>query len=198
MVRKNKKSTAINTLSLLGLFVAALVGFWFVAYGPGEASNCLNSPHWVTAYNNRQVNHTHIFCGELNRRGRLVGFHSRPQGKNPSTVRRFNITQTVNSKGIYAGEWIYAGSSEETKFSTMFPDSCTPEQVINSISHAATNTISCPSGAPSWAWCGYNRPDGVTQDSLFCQANDGTTYTIAGATNSDGGINTGFPLRQSR
>lgn len=183
-------------INILGLFMATVAIFVFAASEPGKASNCLNSSHWVAAYNNRQVNHTHIFCGELNQRGRLVGFHSRPGGRNPATVARFNITQPANSQGIYAGEWTYQGSSQATKFSTMFPDRCTPTQVINSIAHAADNRISCPSNAPNWAWCGYNSPSGG--DNRFCQANDGSQYVVVGATNSDGKINTGFPLRLSR
>ncbi|WP_159783568.1 EndoU domain-containing protein [Sodalinema gerasimenkoae] len=197
MTSKPHKPKSSKLGSLFGLGIATVAVLWSIGYDPGNASNCLNSSDWVTAYNNQQVNHAHIFCGELNQRGRLVGFHSRPDGRNPSTVARFNITQSPNSQGIYAGEWTYQGRSQETKFSTMFPDSCTPTQVINSIGHAATNTVSCPANAPHWAWCGPNSP-GNAGDDRFCQADDGSQYVIAGANRSDGRINTGFPLRLSR
>ncbi|TVU51893.1 MAG: hypothetical protein EA414_20405 [Arthrospira sp. PLM2.Bin9] len=197
MTTKNPRRKVAKFINILGLFIATVAVFLFAGYGPGQASNCLNSSNWVTAYNNRQVNHTHIFCGELNQRGRLVGFHSRPGGRNPATVGGFNITQAPNSQGIYAGEWTYQGSSQQRKFSTMFPDRCSATQVINSIGHAAANTISCPSSAPNWAWCGYNSP-GDGGDNRFCNANDGSRYIVVGATNNDGKINTGFPLRLSR
>lgn len=106
MTTQNPRRKVAKFINILGLFIATVAVFLFAGYGPGKASNCLNSSDWVTAYNNRQVNHTHIFCGELNRRGRLVGFHSRPGGRNPATVAGFNITQAPNSQGIYAGEWI--------------------------------------------------------------------------------------------
>src|SRR5688572_6858301 len=37
------------------------------------------------------VNQTHIFLGDLNRRGKPVGFHSRPGGKDPTTARLVRI-----------------------------------------------------------------------------------------------------------
>ncbi|WP_254563727.1 EndoU domain-containing protein [Oscillatoria sp. HE19RPO] len=160
----------------------------------GQGINCGSSSHWVTAYNNQQVNHAHIFCGEVNREGRLVGFHARPRGQNPSTVRQFRVTQSVNNQGIYGGEWTHT-SGGGTKFSTMFPDRCTTEQVLNSIAYAEANRVQCPNGAPNWAWCGLNAPTDSSQQTRFCSANNGSSYRIAGATNRDGKINTGFPLR---
>ena len=188
----NLKSVKI---SLIGLICFLLV-LSISATAQGQGIDCRSASHWVTAYNGKQVNHAHIFCGEINQQGRLVGFHARPRGQNPSTVRQFTITQAANAQGIYGGEWTYAGSPQATKFSTMFPDRCTREQVLNSIAHAEANPVQCPSGAPSWAWCGLNRPANNNQPNRFCTANNGTTYTIAGATNRDNKINTAFPLRR--
>lgn len=176
--------------------MACLLVLCFSATAQEQGIDCHSSPRWVTAYNDLQVNHTHIFCGEVNRRGRLVGFHSRPQGENPNTVRQFRTTQSVNSRGIYGGEWTYAGSGNPSKFSTMFPDRCTRSQVVNSIAYAQANQVRCPSGSPDWAWCGLNAPSGETDRGRFCTADDGRNFTIAGATNRDGRINTGFPLRR--
>lgn len=174
--------------------IACFLVFWLSATAQGQSIDCSSSSHWVAAYNGRQVNHAHVFCGEVNRRGSLVGFHSRPSGRNPSTVGRFTITQSANAQGIYGGEWSSASSPQLTKFSTMFPDRCTREQVLNSIAYAESNRVQCPSGAPNWAWCGLSHPsDGSKR---FCAADNGGTFTIAGATNSDGKINTGFPLRR--
>lgn len=197
MTSKSRKPKSSKLGSLLGVCITTGAVLWSIGYNPSSASNCLDSSAWVTAYNNQQVNHAHIFCGELNRRGRLVGFHSRPGGSNPSTVAQFRITQSPNRQGIYAGEWTYQGRSQDTKFSTMFPDSCTASQVINSIGHAAANPVSCPANAPHWAWCGSNSP-GNAADERFCHGHDGSSYIIAGANRSEGRINTAFPLRTSR
>lgn len=181
-------------IPLIGLICLLLV-FAINTTTQAQAIDCRSASHWVTAYNGKQINHAHIFCGEINSQGRLVGFHARPRGQNPSTVRQFTITQSPNSQGIYGGEWT-AVANQATKFSTMFPDRCSREQVLNSIAHAEAHRVQCPSGAPNWAWCGLNRPADGTQQNRFCAANNGTTYTIAGATNRDQKINTAFPLRR--
>ncbi|MBO0351769.1 EndoU domain-containing protein [Phormidium pseudopriestleyi FRX01] len=177
----------------IGAVVCLLVAF-LQGIAQGQSINCGSSSHWVTAYNQQQVNHAHIFCGEVNREGRVVGFHARPRGQNPSTVRQFRVTQSVDNQGIYGGEWSHT-SGGGSKFSTMFPDRCTAEQVINSIAYAQANRVQCPNGAPNWAWCGLNAPTDSSQQTRFCPANNGSSYRIAGATNRDGKINTGFPLR---
>lgn len=184
-----------RTIRQIGIgAVACLLVAFFQSIAQAQGINCGSSSHWVTAYNQQQVNHAHIFCGEVNREGRVVGFHARPRGQNPSTVREFRVTQSVNNQGIYGGEWSHT-SGGGRKFSTMFPDRCTAEQVINSIAYAQANRVQCPSGAPNWAWCGLNAPTDRSQQTRFCTANNGSSYQIAGATNRDGKINTGFPLR---
>ncbi len=185
-----------QTIRRLGRCSLALSLLLFIVATPAIAGeNCLGSPHWISTPTGRYINHTHIFCGELNRRGRLVGFHSRPQGENPSTVLDFNITQPANRQGIYAGRWTYSGTTRDNKFSTLFPDHCSEQQVIHSIAYAEAQRVACPAGAPHWAWCGPNRPADAEHDSRFCQAKDGSSYMIAGASLTDGRINTAFPLR---
>jgi hypothetical protein len=160
-----------------------------------QGVSCPASGQWATAANGAQVNYPHIFCGEL-RDGQLRGFHARPNGQNPSTVSQFSITQSANAQGIYAGQWTSASASHLTKFSTLFPDHCSTSQVINSIAHANANRTTCPAGAPSWAWCGQNRPSNATSSGQYCLGRDGNSFIIAGANLSDGRINTGFPIRQ--
>lgn len=151
------------------------------------------SKQWVKASNGVEVNYAHIFCGEMNNKGRVVGFHARPQGNNPSTVAKVRITQQPNPQGIYAGQWELVGKQGEDKFSTFYPDHCTPTQVINSIGYAARNQQDCPRSAPQWAWCGANAPQDATGD--YCRSADGTPFLIAGASSPRGGVNTAFPLR---
>ncbi len=175
--------------------LAGMLLTWVISPASAQGANCLGAAHWIPAYNGRLVNHTHIFCGEVNRQGRLVGLHSRAGGQNPPSVQSFSVTQGPNSQGIYTGEWSYVGRPGERKFSTMFPDRCNRGQVLNSIAHAEANRIPCPAGAPNWAWCGLNRP-ATGPDPRFCEANDNRPFAIAGASTNDGHINTGFPLRQ--
>ncbi|HEY9815905.1 MAG TPA: EndoU domain-containing protein [Candidatus Obscuribacterales bacterium] len=192
-VRRTLPSSLV--IGAIACFLAACLGSAGQA-GQAQSATCPTSSQWVAAYSGRQINYPHIFCGEL-RDGQLSGFHSRPNGQNPSTVGQFTITQSANAQGIYAGQWSYAGSSSPSKFSTMFPDPCLATQVLNSIAYAEAHRVTCPAGAPSWAWCGQNRPtSGSDNSSQFCPARDGTTFIIAGANLSDGRINTGFPLRQ--
>ncbi|MFN3786047.1 MAG: EndoU domain-containing protein, partial [Thiothrix sp.] len=115
------------------------------------------------------------------------------QGNDPSTVAKVRITQQPNQQGIYAGQWEFVGHKGEDKFSTFYPDHCTPTQVINSIGYAAHNQQACPQSAPQWAWCGVNAPQHGSGD--YCRSADGTPFLIAGASSSSGGVNTAFPLR---
>jgi len=164
--------------------------------------NCNQLPHWSNFSSGPQVNQTHIFCGEFSN-GRPKGFHSRPGGATPRTVARLTVSQTPNSRGIYGVRWSHAADPDRNKFSTMFPDRCSQGQVLESIRYAAQNRIACPSGAPDWAWCGYNRPGsnvvnstGSTNLNRFCSSNDGQRFVIAGAfLRGRDRINTAFPLR---
>lgn len=152
------------------------------------------STQWAKADNGVEVNYGHIFCGQLNNKGRVVGFHARPQGKNPPTVGKVRITQPPNRQGLYAGEWERVGHTGENKFSTFYPDHCTPTQVINTIGYAARHPQHCPQRAPDWAWCGANAPPQDTT-AAYCHSADGTPFLIVGASSSRGGVNTAFPLR---
>lgn len=160
---------------------------------PAEAQiNCSGISRWSGT--SPQINQPHIFCGEWDsRRNRAKGFHSRPSGVSPNTVASFQISQAANSQGVYGGNWSYAGRGGQTKFSTMFPDRCTQQQVINSISYAASSRRSCPSSAPNWAWCGSSAPSANAAE--YCNGDDGSILTVAGAFLNDGRINTAFPLR---
>lgn len=154
--------------------------------------NCAALPHWSGTV--PAVNQTHIFCGEWDAAGgRPKGFHSRPGGLDPATVGNFAITQPANAQGVYGGLWDYAGHPVPQKFSTMFPDGCSQNQVIASIVYAALNPAPCPPGAPAWAWCGPSRP-AVGPFANYCSGTNGTALTIAGASLGNGNVNTAFPL----
>ncbi|MGI9334436.1 MAG: EndoU domain-containing protein [Gammaproteobacteria bacterium] len=161
----------------------------------GAAINCRTLAHWTGTGSGPRINQRHVFCGEWDkRRSTPKGFHSRPGGRNPGTVAKLEISQRPDSAGIYGIRWRFSGEHGDDKFSTMFPDHCTREQVLASIGYAAQHRQRCPSGAPHWAWCG---PSAATGDRAkgYCTGKDSTRFTIAGGTLDDGRINTAFPLR---
>lgn len=157
------------------------------------AIDCKDLPHWTQVNGGPKINQAHIFCGEWDsRKSRAKGFHARPGGRNPGTVAKLEVSQDPNKSGIYGVRWQFNGEQGASKFSTMFPDRCTRDQVLASVNHAATHQQRCPSGAPGWAWCGPSAPrDG---GEGYCTAS-GAGFTIAGGSLNDGRINTAFPLR---
>lgn len=149
---------------------------------------------WTKYPSPPQVNKEHVFCGEI-KSGSAKGFHSRPSGQNPATVTSFNITQPANKVGVYGGQVnLSIHGSTAKKFSTMFPDSCNMDQVLKSILHAKANLTSCPSGAPSWAKCGMNRPSSTS--STYCAGTNSNKFYIAMGFLSNGDVNTAFPIYQ--
>ncbi len=81
------------------------------------------------------VNLTHIFCGEINSRGRPTGFHARPGGREPPNARVVEIEDGPNALGVYtarvavrrpASGW----QAADEKFSSFFPDTMTPAEVL--------------------------------------------------------------------
>lgn len=140
-----------------------------------------------------EINKEHIFCGEIS--GHLAkGFHARPDGNNPATVAQFDITQPANAQDIYGGiAHLDIHGEQAQKFSTMFPDRCDQEEVLNSVLYAYHHQIACPAGAPNWASCGDSNP--VVADGTPRCDGVGGAYTIAFATLANGNINTAFPLR---
>ena len=180
----------VKTGSLAGLLILFLFPL-----SASAAIDCATLPHWVTLKNGLQMNQKHIFCGEW-KDNRPKGFHSRPGGANPATVKSFSVQDPPDSAGIYTGKWSHGSDPGRTKFSSMFPDNCSIEQVLNSISHASANPErSCPEGSPRWVKCGKNRPAFDTRElSGYC-SNNGKFFMIGFAEPRGNKINTAFPLR---
>lgn len=152
--------------------------------------DCATLPHWSNT--TPAINLTHVFCGEF-KNGRPKGYHSSPDGVDPDTIGDLEITQDPNAKGLYGVRWSYVGHPSAAKFSSMFPDSCSLEQVQASIFYAATNLGTCPAGAPNWSECGKNQPSTGNLDR-YCSADDGSLFAIAMGLFDDGDVNTAFPL----
>jgi hypothetical protein len=83
------------------------------------------------------VNVTHIFEGEINARGKPVGFHSRPGGRDPQGARVVRIVDRPNRAGVYTAEVeIRSGSDWLPKRSSLYPDRLSREAVIQAALHA--------------------------------------------------------------
>ena len=85
------------------------------------------------------VNVTHIFQGEINRRGKPVGFHALFDGKAVKTARIVRVKAKPNKAGVYTAQVeIYDRKSGKwkRKFSSMFPDDMAPKEIIKAIIHA--------------------------------------------------------------
>jgi hypothetical protein len=121
------------------------------------------------------VNQIHIFTGEINRRGKPVGFHSRPGGHDPEGARLVGVVDGPNRAGVYIadveirddhGNW-------KRKRSTCYPDRLSREQVVAAVVHAWKKRQTFPQGK-------FRGPSGEG-------------FTIEGYTLDDR-VNTAYPL----
>ena len=130
-------------------------------------------PHWSTT--NPEINLWHIFRGEINRKGKPTGFHSRPGGQDPADARVVSLRDRPNRLGVYtANVEVRDGGQWKSKFSSFFPDNLSEQEVIEVIVHAYNNS-DAPNRQP---WSG---PSGLG-------------FQVQGYTTSRGGINTAFPV----
>ncbi len=180
--------------------VMVLIGILFALIGVPEGGRadqtCPNDRHWSNT--NPAINLAHVFCGEVKSNGRAAGFHARPGGINPGSIISVEITQPANDNGIYAGMVTFAhpNGRDPVKFSSLFPDSCTYDQIVASILYAHDHRMDCPAGAPGWWQCGLNRPlNSAPADGLCIGDDPDGVFTIAIGLLRDGRINTAFPLR---
>jgi hypothetical protein len=174
-----------SALSLLGL----LLGLAVYYFAPGmvedhqvekpapqrtEASRPV--PHEEWSDTDPAINLEHVFEGEINRRGKPVGFHPRPGGTDPAGARVARTVSGPNALGVYIAEVeIRTESSRRLKkTSTFFPDSLSREEVVAAILHAWEERRDLGGGK--------------------FQGPSGEGFTIEGYTLDDGGINTAHPL----
>jgi len=130
-------------------------------------------PKWSKTTPN--INLWHVFEGEINRSGKPVGFHSRPDGKDPAGARLVAIRDAPNRAGIYTATIeIRDGNQWKSKFSSFFPDSMSRDEVTTAVVNAYQNSRD-PEAQP------FEGPSGLG-------------FTIQGYTSGRGGINTAFPV----
>jgi Bacterial EndoU nuclease len=195
-MEKHKKNNRRILPSLFSvIIIAGLLLSGFFPLSAHAQVDCGTLPHWTALEDSLKMNQRHLFCGEWDR-NRPKGFHSRPGGMNPATVADFTVQDKANAAGVYTGRWSYKGHPGRNKFSSMFPDTCSVEQVLNSIAYAADHQRKCPVGAPDWTLCGFNQPDTAadeTESGKYCSVNN-QRFTIGFAPPRNGRINTAFPL----
>jgi len=134
-----------------------------------------NLPHWSST--NPEINLWHVFYGEINRKGKPTGFHSRPGGSDPANARVVSVKDRPNRAGVYtANIEVRDGNQWKRKFSSFFPDNLNQQEVVDIIVYAYNNSKN-PNKQP---WSG---PSGLG-------------FQVQGYTSSRGGINTAFPVYQ--
>ncbi|MEA2560168.1 MAG: hypothetical protein QOH06_1672 [Acidobacteriota bacterium] len=178
-------------LSLLGL----LVGLAVYYFSPGMAGNppvekpappvpqeapvsipSIPSSDEEWSDTEPAINLEHVFEGQVNRRGKPVGFHSRPGGKDPAGARVVRRVSGPNALGVYIAEVEIRNGSGRwlKKTSTLYPDKLSRDEVVAAILHAWEERRDMGGGK--------------------FQGPSGTGFTIEGYTLDDGGINTAYPL----
>ena len=123
------------------------------------------------------VNATHIFIGEINRRGKPTGFHAKTNGQIPKDAKILKIKSRPNQAGVYTAQvGIYDKRSQrwKEKFSTMYPDTMEPADIIKAVLHAYGN-----------------RQQGKSQP---WRGPSGHGFPIEGYVLNDGRINTAYPI----
>jgi hypothetical protein len=122
------------------------------------------------------VNLEHIFEGQVNRRGKPVGFHSRPGGKDPSGARVVRIVEGPNRTGVYVADVEIRNDSGRwlRKRSTFYPDRLSREEVVAAVLHAWSHREK-----------GRNNP---------FRGPSGEGFEIEGRPLDGGDINTAYPI----
>jgi len=121
------------------------------------------------------INLHHVFDGEINRRGKPTGFHSRPNGQDPANARVVSVRDQPNRFGVYtANIEVRDGGQWKGKFSSFFPDELSRDEVIDVILNA------------------YNNSDNKRAQPW--EGPSGQGYRVQGYTSNQGGINTAFPI----
>lgn len=130
-------------------------------------------PQWSKT--NPNINMWHVFEGEINRSGKPVGFHSRPNGQDPAGARLVAIRDKPNRAGVYTATIeIRDGNQWKSKFSSFFPDSMSRNEVTSAVVNAYKNSRDSKAQP-------FEGPSGLG-------------FTIQGYTSGRGGINTAFPV----
>ncbi|NBC32086.1 MAG: hypothetical protein GVY13_05360 [Alphaproteobacteria bacterium] len=167
--------------TLVVLFNVLLAACQPAAEGPacGDAGY-----HWSAT--EPAVNLRHIFCGDENRRGRAVGFHSTLALGQPAVPALVpGSREQDETPGIFSADIVFPDGQE--KFSTFFPEACDESQILASVLHAASDARP----VEPWGYAGPSAPADA-DPGAYCLAG-GAPFAIRVGTLDDGRINTAFP-----
>lgn len=115
---------------------AALLPLLLLAGGPVAAFDC-TTPGPVWSETSPPVNLSHLFCGEVNRRGEAVGYHATLGRRSEGEARIARLLQPPDDKGIYVALACRdEARARRCKRSTFFPDSLDAEAVLAAVLQA--------------------------------------------------------------
>lgn len=119
------------------------------------------------------INLSHLFEGQINKRGKPVGFHARPGGVDPEGARLVRVVDGPNGRGVYVAKVEIRSSSGEWlgKTSTLYPDDFSEDDVVAAILAAFEHA----EGGEKW------------------RGDSGKGFTIEGYY-QNGRINTAYPI----
>lgn len=130
-----------------------------------------NTKQWSST--TPEINLWHVFSGEINRKNKPTGYHSRPGGVDAANARLVSIKDKPNRAGVYtANIEVRDGNQWKPKFSSFFPDHLSQQDVIDAILHAY----------------------GKSNKQQKWEGPSGLGFNIQGYKTSQGGINTAFPV----
>ncbi len=132
------------------------------------------------------VNLRHIFCGAIDYRARVKGFHSTQLLATATEVKDILKKKWLRG-GIYNARVKFANG--KTKFSTFFPEQCSVTMIVRSVVYAARNKTK---DHPQWGILGPSAPHKNAQN--YCLGDKGRPFAIRmGLTRNQRRINTAFP-----
>ena len=145
--RTASRSPSLTLAILVSLLPLLFYACQSTSNASAETVDCQAETIW--SHTTPAINLKHIFCGEINKRGKPVGFHARPGGKNPSTAEVLAIKSGPNAAGIYTADIavIAPDGEKKRKFSTLYPDRFSVQQTIDAILNAYKNA---PPGGAKW------------------------------------------------
>ena len=95
----------------------------------------------------------HIFDGTINGKGKATGYHYTMV--TDSKGRIIDGTRSnVDENGVFTGK-VEVSGVKKNGFSSFFPESWTPQQVVDAINIAYDDAISNPSNPKGSLWIGY-------------------------------------------
>ena len=165
-------------LSIVSLLMLAM-GLLFLLQPESTVAKSKRLKRWTNT--KPAINAAHIFHGEINRKGRPVGFHSRPEGKDPQSAKVVKRLNGPNKLGVYVARVAIRQPGTNKwleKNSSIFPDKMTPKEVVAAVLHAY-------------------RKGKIDHRGKF-RGPSGLGFTIEGWTLRDGRINTAYPIYRSQ